>query len=114
MRRIAAASALAVTMATGALATAAPLTVNGTAATGGEFRLDATRGRIVTITLVSRYTRGELERVNDALKADLGRDTELVTVVDFVGIPHMFQGIARRRIAEASRTTPVQFVVDDC
>lgn len=94
-------------------ANASPLAINGTGANGAEFRLSAERGHVVAITLVSRYTRGELEKINEALKPELGPTVNLVTVVDFVGIPRLFFGFARMQIAAASKTTPVQFVVDD-
>jgi hypothetical protein len=93
---------------------AVPVSVSGRRADGQPFALAETRGRVVAITLVSRYTRRELERVNDELKRELGRDVALVTVVDFVGIPRLFHGYARRKVIEGTRGSPVAFVVDDC
>lgn len=95
------------------LALALPVCISGTSAQGHAFRLDDDRGRVVAITLVSRYTRKELERINAALVSELGPDVKMVTVVDFMGIPRLFHGYARRKVVEGTLHTPVQFLVDD-
>jgi hypothetical protein len=96
-----------------ASASALPLSINGTSAQGRAFHLDDDRGRVVAITLVSRYTRKELERINAALTSEVGPDVKMVTVVDFIGIPRLFHGYARRKVVEGTQHTPVQFLVDD-
>jgi hypothetical protein len=97
----------------GSPARGAPLTIVGTDARGGAVRIDEHRGRVVLITLVSRYTRGELEKINAALAGELGTQVRLFTVVDFVGIPRLFHGYARRKVAESEARTPARLLVDD-
>jgi hypothetical protein len=94
-------------------AAASPVSISGASAEGHAFRLDDDRGRVVAITLVSRYTRKELERINAALASELGADVKMVTVVDFIGIPRLFHRYARRKVVEGTQHTPVQFLVDD-
>jgi hypothetical protein len=86
----------------------------GTDGFGQPFRLDQTRGTIVAMTLASRYTRHEAERVNAYFEPLAARGAvHVVSVIDFMGIPSLFHGYARRRIAEASRRSPIRFIVDE-
>jgi hypothetical protein len=94
-------------------ALALPVRIGGDSAQGHAISLDDYRGRVVAITLVSRYTRKELERVNAALVGEIGPDVTMMTVVDFIGIPRLFHGYARRKVAEGAAHTVVQFLVDD-
>jgi hypothetical protein len=67
------------------------------------------RGHVVALTFVSRYTRDESARVNEALLRHA--DIKLVTVVDFVGIPSFAHGFARRKVAAAEG--PVLHLCDE-
>ena len=112
--RLAAGWALWAALALGASsARALPLSIDGVRAKGGTVRLDEERGRVVAITLMSRYTREELERINGELKSAVGPDVQMVTVVDFVGIPRLFHSLARSRVAAGAVDPAVEVVVDD-
>jgi hypothetical protein len=81
-------------------------------ARGRTFRLDDDRGRVVVLTVVSRYTRRDAERLNEALEPYASGRVDVVSVIDFVGIPHLFHGFARRKIREASQNSNIRFLVD--
>lgn len=91
-------------------AAAAPALVD---AHGRAFALDADRGRVVALIVVSRYTRRDAERINDALTAVAGGDVDVITAVDFMGIPGLFHGFARRKIREAQARSPIRMLVDE-
>jgi hypothetical protein len=86
----------------------------GRDAAGHEFRLESERGQVVAVTLVSRYTRKEAERVTRVLntRVDDG-DVGVVAVVDFIGIPRLFHNYARRKVIEGTRTSRIRWLVDD-
>jgi hypothetical protein len=98
---------------TAGAARALPVSISGTNAQGRPFRLEEERGRVVAITLVSRYTRDELARINEALKAEVGPDVLVVTVVDLTAVPRLFRALARHRVAQQALADRVQFVIDD-
>jgi hypothetical protein len=79
---------------------------------GHPFALAASRGRPVALIVVSRYTRKDAERINDAL-TPLAGPVEVITAVDFMGIPGLFHGYARRKIREAQRRSPIRMLVDE-
>ncbi len=81
-------------------------------ADGHPFALAASRGRPVALIVVSRYTRKDAERINDALTPLAGR-VEVITAVDFMGIPGLFHGYARRKIREAQARSPIHMLVDE-
>jgi hypothetical protein len=95
---------LALTLATAAFSTAGAdtareVTLHGWDGHGRAFDLSALRGSVVAVTFTSRYTQDEAMRVHSAL-AGAG-DLKVVSVVDFVGIPSIARGYARRKVAEA-------------
>ncbi|HWE27265.1 MAG TPA: hypothetical protein VHB97_04645 [Polyangia bacterium] len=81
-------------------------------ADGHPFALTASRGRPVALIVVSRYTRKDAERINDAL-TPLAGNVEVITAVDFMGIPGLFHGYARRKIHEAQQRSPIRMLVDE-
>ena len=81
-------------------------------ADGHSFALTATRGRPVALIVVSRYTRKDAERINDVL-TPLAGHVEVITAVDFMGIPGLFHGYARRKIHEAQQRSPIRMLVDE-
>jgi hypothetical protein len=77
----------------------ASIVLRGWDGRGQAFDLAQLRGNVVALTFTSRYTHDEALRVHDALS---GRnDVKVVSVVDFVGIPSIVRGYARRKVAEA-------------
>jgi hypothetical protein len=94
-------------------ALALPVSISGARAAGGTVRLDDERGRVVAITLMSRYTSDELQRINRALESEAASDVRIVTVVDFIGIPRLFHEVARARVAAAAIDPAIEVVVDD-
>jgi hypothetical protein len=75
------------------------ITLRGWDGHGRAFDLVQLRGNVVALTFTSRYTQDEAVRVHGALA---GRgDVKVVSVVDFVGIPSIVRGYARRKVAEA-------------
>ena len=101
--------ALLVTLAVAAPAFATP-TIND--ANGQSYALDRVRGRPVALIVTSRYTRKDAERINDAL-TPLAGHVEVITAVDFMGIPGLFHGYARRKIREAQTRSPIHMLVDE-
>ena len=101
--------ALLVTLAVAAPAFATP-TIND--ANGQSYALDGVRGRPVALIVTSRYTRKDAERINDAL-TPLAGHVEVITAVDFMGIPGLFHGYARRKIREAQTRSPIHMLVDE-
>ena len=81
-------------------------------ADGHPFALTESRGRPVALIVVSRYTRKDAERINDVL-TPLAGDVEVITAVDFMGIPGLFHGYARRKIKEAQTRSPIRMLVDE-
>lgn len=81
-------------------------------ADGHAFALTAARGRPVALIVVSRYTRKDAERINDVL-TPLAGHVEVITAVDFMGIPGLFHGYARRKIHEAQQRSPIRMLVDE-
>ena len=81
---------------------------------GRMFDLERVRGQVVAITFASRYTRDEADKIHHALlnHAAYG-DMVVVNVVDFVGIPGMFHGYARRKAAEHDLEGRIYHVLDE-
>jgi hypothetical protein len=75
------------------------ITLHGLDGHGHAFDLAQLRGNVVALTFTSRYTQDEAREVHDALSGR--RDVKVVSVVDFVGIPSIARGYARRKVAEA-------------
>jgi hypothetical protein len=114
LRRALRAGALLIILASGLARADAPPAPAGTDGLGHPFRLDETRGGLVAVTLASRYTRHEAERVNAYFEPLAARGAlHVVSVIDFMGIPSLFHGYARRRIADAARRSPIRFIVDE-
>lgn len=91
-----------------------PVSLEGRDAAGRPFRLESERGRVLAVTLVSRYTQRQVERINDALGACARPgEVSVVTVVDFIGIPHLFHGYARRKVLEGTQRSRIRFLVDE-
>ena len=80
---------------------------------GHPFTLAASRGRPVALIVVSRYTRKDAERINVALTPLARRNVDVITAVDFMGIPGLFHGYARRKIREAQTRSPIRMLVDE-
>src|SRR5207253_3132155 len=81
-------------------------------ADGHSFALSSSRGRPVALIVVSRYTRKDAERINDVL-TPLAGNVEVITAVDFMGIPGLFHGYARRKIHEAQQRSRIRMLVDE-
>ena len=95
-------------------AKAAPVQIAGFDARGHAFRLSDLRGDVIAVTLVSRWTRKELQKVNARLITRIApARMAVVTVVDFVGIPKGFHDYARKQIVAGGKKSPVHFVADD-
>ena len=95
---------LVLTLATAGFSTASAdgaheVTLHGWDGRGQAFDLAALRGNVVALTFTSRYTQDEALRVHSALSGSA--DVKVVSVVDFVGIPSIARGYARRKVAEA-------------
>ncbi len=80
---------------------------------GHPFQLDYDRGRVVALIVVSRYTRRDAERINDALTPVAGERVDVITAVDFMGIPGLFHGFARRKIKEAQSRSRIRMLCDE-
>ena len=80
---------------------------------GQPYDLSAERGRVVALTFASRHTRDEAEEVNDTLSAQAGEDFQVVSVVDFMDVPQIGRGSARKQVAQHDRPGRIQFLVDD-
>ncbi len=81
---------------------------------GRAFDLQHTRGQVVALTFASRYTRDEADKVHNALlNHSADGDLVVVNVVDFMGIPGMFHGYARRKAAEHDQVGKIIHVVDE-
>jgi hypothetical protein len=87
--------------------------LNGADGHGRPFDLRSLRGQVVAVTFTSRYTKDEAHKINQALAARVDRDFAVVTVVDLVGVPSLFHGYAKRRIADEENRGPVHHVVDE-
>src|SRR5437660_9723717 len=74
--------------------------LNGADGHGRPFDLRSLRGQVVALTFTSRYTKDEAHKINQALASRVDRDFAVVTVVDLVGVPSLFHGYAKRRIAD--------------
>lgn len=77
---------------------------------GRPFDLERTRGQVVALTFASRYTREEADRVHAALLSHAAGDVLVVNVVDFMGIPGLFRGYARRKTAEHDGANVIHLV----
>jgi hypothetical protein len=81
---------------------------------GRPFDLLQLRGQVVALTFASRYTRDEGAAINNALVARAnGGDLEVVSVVDLVGVPSLFQGYAKRKIAEHDQEGRIRHLIDE-
>jgi hypothetical protein len=81
---------------------------------GHAFDLASLRGRVVAITFASRYTAHEADRIHAALLAHAGESgLEVVNVVDLMGVPSLFHGYARRKVAEHDRPGRILHLVDE-
>jgi hypothetical protein len=118
LMRTVTASLLALVVALGAV----PAFADGPAATSGPsitdpngapYALAASRGRPIALIVVSRYTRKDAERINDVLTPIAGNNVEVITAVDFMGIPGLFHGYARRKIREAQSHSRIRMLVDE-
>ena len=75
------------------------VSLRGLDARGQAFDLSQLRGKVVAITFTSRYTQDEATRVHAKLSGL--SDVQVVSIVDFMGIPAIAHGYARRKVAEA-------------
>lgn len=91
-----------------------PVTLSAQDASGQPYHLESERGKVVAVVTLSRYTSNEAAPVADALGAEVrpGKVVSL-SVIDMVGIPGMFKGMARRKVVSGSRGSPLRFLVDD-
>lgn len=87
--------------------------LNGPDGHGHPFDLRSLRGQVVAVTFTSRYTKDEAHKINEALSARTGGDFSVVTVVDLAGVPSVFHGYAKRRIAAEENRGAVRHVVDE-
>jgi hypothetical protein len=80
---------------------------------GRPFDLQQLRGHVVALTFASRYTRDEAEKVNGAFKPRVtAGDVEVVSVIDFAGVPSFLHGYVKRRVAEHDRGG-MHYVIDE-
>lgn len=91
-----------------------PVALEGFDATGHPFYLQSARGQVVVIIMLSRYTSKAAAPIQDALgaMAEPGR-VEVISVIDMIGVPGMFRGMAHRKVQAGSRGSPMLFLVDD-
>ena len=87
--------------------------LNGSDSHGRPFDLRTLRGQVVALTFTSRYTKDEAHKINSALGARVDHNFSVVTVVDLVGVPSLFHGYAKRRIADEENRGPIRHVVDE-
>jgi hypothetical protein len=87
--------------------------LNGADGHGRPFDLRSLRGQVVALTFTSRWTKDEAHKINSALGARVDRDFAVVTVVDLVGVPSLFHGYAKRRIADEENRGRIHHVVDE-
>jgi hypothetical protein len=82
-------------------------------ARGNPLDLDRLRGQVVAVTFASRYTQKDVRPINEQLatRAQPG-DATVVSVIDFEGIPRMFHGYAKGRVAQSEQPGRIQLVVD--
>ena len=92
---------------------AAPVQMSGVDIKGRSIRLEEGRGRVIAITFASRFTGSEAEQVNKSLMQEASPAVGMVSIVDFVGIPALFFGMARDIIASWSPKTPARLVIDE-
>lgn len=91
-----------------------PVALAGYQADGRLFHLEEARGRVVAVVLLSRRTSKPAAPVQDALGAMAKPGQVLViSVVDLMGIPSMFHGMARKRVLAGARGSPMLFLVDE-
>lgn len=97
-----------------ALAAPTPVAIVGYDAEGHPFELATRRGQVVAIVLLSRYTRKPAAPVQDALSRLVQPgQVEVISVVDMIGIPGIFRGMAKRKVLAGSRGSVMRFLVDD-
>jgi hypothetical protein len=89
-----------------------PLYLSATDSLGHPFDLRMLRGKVVAVTFTSRYTRDEATKVIGQLEQRGGEDLQLITIVDMAGVPSLFHGYLKRRVAEADRKSAVRHLVD--
>jgi hypothetical protein len=80
---------------------------------GRPFDLRSLRGQVVVLTFTSRYTQSEAHKINQALSTHAGVGLTVVTVVDLVGVPSLFHGYAKRRIADEEERGRVRHLLDE-
>lgn len=92
----------------------APIRLCGHDGHGRAFDLASTRGHVVALTFASRYTARQADQIHEALLRRSGSGALIVVdVVDLDGVPSLFQGYARRRVAEHDRPGRVLHLIDD-
>lgn len=89
-----------------------PVLLSAVDSQGHPFDLRMLRGKIVAVTFTSRYTRDEAMKVISQLEQRGSGDVQLVTVVDLVGVPSLFHGYAKRRVADEDKKSGVRHLVD--
>jgi hypothetical protein len=87
--------------------------LNGADGNGRPFDLRSLRGQVVALTFTSRWTKDEAHKINTALGARIDRDFAVVTVIDLGGVPSLFHGYAKRRIADEENRGRIHHVVDE-
>jgi hypothetical protein len=81
---------------------------------GHNFDISWLRGEVVAITFASRYTREQVSYVNEALLQHMRHgESEVITVVDLVGVPKIAYGYVRRRVAQADQLGRIRHLIDD-
>jgi hypothetical protein len=108
------------------LAGAAPIKIEGPGPNWEWHQTDKLHGNVVVITVVSRYTKKESYFVNWKISSKLinNKNLKMMTVIDFIGIPHsgFVYNYARHRIInETSRVnnqlimqgaSPIEYICD--
>ena len=99
--------------ASGAATRGTQVWLSGSDVHGKRFDLSSLRGQVVAVTFTSRYTQGEAHKINKALSTRAGSSFAIVTVVDLIGVPSLFHGYAKRRIADEEQRGPVHHLLDE-
>jgi cytochrome oxidase Cu insertion factor (SCO1/SenC/PrrC family) len=81
---------------------------------GTPLDLGKLKGQVVAVTFASRFTQKEAGPINEQLatRSQPG-DTVVISVIDFEGIPRMFHGYAKGKVAQSDRPGRLEHVVDE-
>lgn len=91
-----------------------PVVLTGQDPGGHPYHLESDRGQVVAVVTLSRYTSKEAGPVQDALGAEVQPGKVVVlSVIDLVGVPGIFQGMARKKVISGAQGSRLRFLVDN-